>query len=244
MNGVMQFSVLDGWWVEGYKEGAGWMLPMERTFTEQRYQDDLDAEMIYTTIEEQIVPKYYARNEKGIPTEWCASVKSCIADIASNFTTNRMLTDYEERFYNKLAERKHAMVADNYILAREIAAWKRKVSAAWDDVRILDVQRARIDREAIYVGEAYHYEVTLDVANLRPEDLGVELVVAKQTIAGRPANVDYSLPLKQVAVEGSRVTYALDYTPRKTGTFDIALRVYPSNEKLAYRMDFALVKWA
>ena len=244
MNGVMQFSVLDGWWVEGYKEGAGWMLPMERTFTEQRYQDDLDAEMIYTTIEEQIVPKYYARNEKGIPTEWCASIKSCIADIASNFTTNRMLTDYEERFYNKLAERKHKMVADNYILAREIAAWKRKVSAAWDDVKVLDVQRARVDKEAIYVGETYHYEVTLDVANLRPQDLGVELVVAKPMVAGQAANVDYSLQLQQVSAEGSRVTYALDYTPRKTGTFDIAIRVYPNNEKLSYRMDFALVKWA
>ncbi len=244
MNGVMQFSVLDGWWVEGYKEGAGWMLPMERTFTEQRYQDDLDAEMIYTTIEEQIVPKYYARNEKGIPTEWCASIKSCIADIASNFTTNRMLTDYEERFYNKLAERKHKMVADNYILAREIAAWKRKVSAAWDNVKVLDVQRARVDKEAIYVGETYHYEVTLDVANLRPQDLGVELVVAKPMVAGQAANVDYSLQLQQVSAEGSRVTYALDYTPRKTGTFDIAIRVYPNNEKLSYRMDFALVKWA
>ena len=244
MNGVMQFSVLDGWWVEGYKEGAGWMLPMERTFTEQRYQDDLDAEMIYTTIEEQIVPKYYARNEMGIPTEWCASIKSCIADIASNFTTNRMLTDYEERFYNKLADRKRKMVADNYILAREIAAWKRKVSAAWDDVKVLDVQRARVDKEAIYVGETYHYEVTLDVANLRPQDLGVELVVAKPMVAGQAANVDYSLPLQQVSAEGSRVTYALDYTPRKTGTFDIAIRVYPNNEKLSYRMDFALVKWA
>ena len=244
MNGVMQFSVLDGWWVEGYKEGAGWMLPMERTFTDQRYQDDLDAEMIYTTIEEQIVPKYYARNEKGIPTEWCASVKSCIADIASNFTTNRMLTDYEERFYNKLAVRKQSMTANNYILARELAAWKRRVSAAWDNVHVLNVERARIEKEAIYVGEAYHYEVTLDIANLRPEDLGVELVVAKQTIAGKPANVDYSLALEQVAVEGNRVTYALDYTPRKTGTFDIAIRVYPKNEKLAYRMDFALVKWA
>ena len=217
---------------------------MERTFTDQRNQDDLDAEMIYSTIEEQIAPKYYARDEKGVPTEWVASIKSCIADIASNFTTNRMLTDYEERFYNKLAARKVEVTADNYILAREIAAWKRKVSAAWDNVKVLDVQRARVDKEAIYVGEAYHYEVTVDVANLSPEDIGVEMVVAKQLVASDAANVDYSLPLKQVAVNGSLVTYALDYTPRKTGTFDIALRVFPQNNLLPHRMDFALVKWA
>ena len=244
MNGVMQFSVLDGWWVEGYKEGAGWMLPMERTFTDQRHQDDLDAEMIYSTIEEQIAPRYYARNAEGVPTEWVASIKSCIADIASNFTTNRMLTDYEERFYNKLAERKQKMVAGNYVLAREIAAWKRRVSAAWDSVRILDVQRARVDKEAIYVGEKYHFEVTLDIANLTADDIGVELVVAKPVEAGKPANVAYSLPLVQSRIDGSRVTFELEYTPRKTGAFDMALRVFPTNAKLAHRMDFALVKWA
>ena len=129
MNGVLQFSVLDGWWVEGYKEGAGWMLPMERTFADQHYQDELDAEMIYNTIEEQIAPKYSARDTDGIPHERVSSVKRCVADIASNFTTNRMLTDYENRFYDKLAARKREMSAEAYRMAREIAAWKRKVSA-------------------------------------------------------------------------------------------------------------------
>ena len=244
MNGVMQFSVLDGWWVEGYKEGAGWMLPMEQTFADKSHQDELDAEMIYSTIEEQIVPKYYSRNEMGVPTDWIASVKKCIADIASNFTTNRMLTDYEERFYNKLAARKHEMVADNYILAREVAAWKRKVSAAWDNVKVLDVQRARIDNEAMLVGAAYHFEVTLDIAGLSPEDIGVELVVAKPIVAAEPANVDYSMPLSQTNVDGGKVTYSLDYIPNRTGIFDVALRVYPKNPRLPHRMDFALVKWA
>ena len=244
MNGVMQFSVLDGWWVEGYKEGAGWMLPMERTFADQHHQDELDAEMIYTTIEEQIAPKYYARNEKGIPSDWVESIKSCIADIASNFTTNRMLIDYEERFYNKLGARKQLMVADNYILARQIAAWKRKVSAAWDNVKIIDVQRARVDKEAFLVGESYHFGVTLDIANLNPEDIGAELVVAKPMVGTDAANVDHTIALQQVAVEGSRVSYALDFTPTRTGAFDIALRIFPKNEKLPYRMDFALVKWA
>ena len=126
---------------------------MERTFTDQHFQDELDAEMIYNTIEEQIAPKYYAReNTDSIPHEWIASIKRCIADIASNFTTNRMLIDYEERFYNKLAARKRRMADNAYRMAREIAAWKRKVSAAWDQVRAVDVQRVKIDKEAVYVG--------------------------------------------------------------------------------------------
>ena len=244
MNGVMQFSVLDGWWVEGYKEGAGWMLPMERTFEDQHYQDELDAEMIYNTIEEQIAPLYYQREQDGIPHAWVASVKRCVADIASNFTTNRMLIDYEERFYDKLAARKQEITEGGYKLAREIAAWKRKVSAAWDQVRVVDVQRVKIDREAVFVGEKYRFEVKLDIANLRPEDLGVEMVIAQQIVGNESANVSRTVGLSCTGVEGNTATYALDYTPDETGTYDVALRVFPQNEHLPHRMDFALVKWA
>ena len=244
MNGVMQFSVLDGWWVEGYKEGAGWMLPMERSFTDQRFQDELDAEMIYNTIEDQIVPMYYDRSEDGVPHRWVDAVKKCVADIASNFTTNRMLIDYEDRFYNKLKARKEQMVENNYRMAREMAAWKRKVSAAWDDVKILNVKRVELDNEAIFVDKKYRYEVTLNVANLCAEDLGVELVVAKQIEAGEAVNVVATKPLAIKSVEGGEVTFSIDYTPERTGSFDVALRVYPTNDRLPHRMDFALVKWA
>ena len=244
MNGVMQFSVLDGWWVEGYKEGAGWMLPMERTFTDQHFQDELDAEMIYNTIEEQIAPKYYARGTDNIPHEWVASVKKCVADIASNFTTNRMLIDYEERFYDKLAARKRKLSADSCLLAREIAAWKRKVSAAWDQVRAVDVERVKIDKEAVCVGEKYRFSVTVDIANLRPEDIGVEMVIARQIVGGQGVNVVRTIRLERTRTDNNLVTYALDYTPDETGTFDVALRIYPCNPHLPHRMDFALVKWA
>ena len=244
MNGVLQFSVLDGWWVEGYKEGAGWMLPMERTFADQHYQDELDAEMIYNTIEEQIAPRYYDRGKDGIPHEWVGSVKRCVADIASNFTTNRMLIDYEERFYDKLAARKREIVEGGYKLAREIAAWKRKVSAAWDQVRIVNVERVKIDKEAVFVGEKYRFEVTLDIANLQPSDIGVEMVIAKQIVQGQAVNVMRTIDLERTGIEGHLVTYALDYTPGEAGTFDVALRIYPHNEHLPHRMDFALVKWA
>ncbi|MBO5686395.1 MAG: alpha-glucan family phosphorylase, partial [Alistipes sp.] len=244
MNGVMQFSVLDGWWVEGYKEGAGWMLPMERTFADQRFQDELDAEMIYNTIEDQIAPKYYNRSADGIPHEWVESVKSCVADIASNFTTNRMLIDYEERFYDKLAARKREIVANGYQLARELAAWKRKVSAAWDGVRVINTERVQLDQEAIFVGSKYRFEVTLDIPNLNPEDIGVEMVVAQQIVGHASVDVKRTIALERTKVEGSQVTYTLEYTPDEAGTFDYALRIFPQNAHLAHRMDFALVKWA
>ena len=244
MNGVMQFSVLDGWWVEGYKEGAGWMLPMERTYTDQHFQDELDAELIYTTIEEEIVPKYYNRGADNIPYDWIHSIKSCIADIASNFTTNRMMSDYETRFYNKLRDRNQQMVAGDYTMAREIAAWKRKVSAAWDNVHVVEVKQLNISKEAIYVGNAYRYEVTVDVAGLKPDDIGVELVMAKQIETGQGVKVVSTFELNVERVDGNNVHYSLDLVPEHTGSYDVALRVFPKNPKLPHRMDFALVKWA
>jgi phosphorylase/glycogen(starch) synthase len=157
---------------------------------------------------------------------------------------NRQLIDYEERFYNKLAKRKGEIIANNYLMAREIAAWKRKVSAAWDNVAILDVKRAEINSEAMFVGKKYRFEITLDLAGLNKEDIGAELVVATQIEAGQAANVVETRRLDVVNAEQGKVTLALDYAPEHTGTFDVALRVFPVNDKLEHRMDFALVKWA
>ena len=155
-----------------------------------------------------------------------------------------MLIDYEERFYNKLAARKSLMLDKNYLMARQIAAWKRKVSAAWDNLTILDVKRAEIESEAMYVGKKYHFEVTLNLAGLSKEDIGAELVVATQIEAGQAANVVETRRLDIVAADQDTVTLALDYAPEHTGMYDVALRIFPSNDKLEHRMDFALVKWA
>lgn len=244
MNGVLQFSVLDGWWVEGYKEGAGWMLPQERSYEEQKFQNDLDAEIIYRTLEEEIIPLYYNREKNNIPHKWMASVKSCIADIASNFTTYRMITDYQERFYNKLYERNRTLVANDFTLAREIAAWKRKVSNSWDKVHIVGTKQIDISKEAIVVGGSYRIEVEVDIDGLNPEDIGVELLMANHIEPGQSVKIISQSELSIISQEGQRVTYAIDTIPTQTGSFDSALRVYPKNPKLPHRMDFALVKWA
>ena len=243
MNGTMHFSVLDGWWVEGYHEGGGWKLPMERTFEDQNFQNELDAELIYNTIENEIIPKYYNRGTDNIPHEWLNSVKICIADIASNFTTNRMLADYQERFYDKLFARNTKMKAENFQMAREIAAWKRKVSNAWDKVRIVSVQRFDMGKEAIMIGHSYNIEAVIDVDTLRSEDIGVEVIMASQ-IDNNNVHIIAKRELKVERQEGSLVFYKLSLTPDTTGSFDIAIRVFPKNEKLPHRMDFALVKWA
>lgn len=246
MNGVLHFSVLDGWWVEGYREGAGWMLPMERTFDDQRYQDEMDAELIYSTIEEQIAPLYYNRNEDNVPYGWVAAVKKCIAEVASQFTTNRMMQDYEDRYYSKLFARHEKMIADDFAEAREIAAWKRRVSRSWDKVQVLDFKQFDVGHTEIKLGEHYNLEVHVDIDGLMPEDVGVELLVADQITEGQnkgKITLKNTYQFEMGQVEGSIVTYKLNSTPENSGSYDVAIRVYARNPKLPHRMDFALVKW-
>lgn len=244
MNGVLQFSVLDGWWVEGYREDAGWMLPLESTFSEQRFQDELDAEMIYATIEDQIVPTYYARNEQGVSPKWMKMVKSCVSDVAAHFTTNRMMQDYEDRFYDKLFARHELISADNFAMARELAAWKRRVSRAWDSVKVIESKRFDPSREAIMAGHRYELEVTVDVDGLSADDIGVELLVAEAATAGEKMKVHHTNEFSVVSVEGSVVKYRLENEPELTGSYDVAIRLYAKSDKLPHRQDFALVKWA
>jgi phosphorylase/glycogen(starch) synthase len=244
MNGVLQFSVLDGWYVEGYRENAGWMLPMERTYQDQNFQDELDAETIYNTIETEIAPLYYDRADGRVPQGWVERVKNCIADVASNFTTNRMLTDYEARFYGELAELSGKMSADNFRRARDLAAWKQRVEAAWGDVKVVQVKRFSLDREVIVIGKSYNVEVTLDLASLSPEEVGVEFVMARQIEPGQAVKVEGRKQLEYVRSENGHAIYEVDILPDETGSFDFAIRVYPKNGMLAYRMDFPLVKWA
>ena len=137
MNGVLNLSVLDGWWLEGYREGAGWALTEKRTYDNQAYQDQLDAATIYSLLENEILPLYYARNSKGYSAGWVKTIKNSIAHIAPHYTMKRQLDDYYSKFYNKEAARFKVLAADNYAKAKEIAAWKETVASKWDQIEVV-----------------------------------------------------------------------------------------------------------
>ena len=132
MNGVVNLSVLDGWWVEGYRKDAGWALPQERTYSNQGYQDQLDAATIYGLLENDIIPLYYGKNKKGYSEGWIKVIKNSIATIAPHYTMKRQLDDYYDKFYIKEAKRFAKLTADDNRLAKDIALWKETVAErAW-----------------------------------------------------------------------------------------------------------------
>ena len=240
MNGVLNFSVLDGWWYEGYKfdEKAGWALTEKRTFTDQSQQDKLDAATIYSMLENEIVPLYFEKNSKGYSPKWIQYIKGSIGHIAPHFTMKRMIDDYISRFYLPEDKRFNALCKNDFALAKEIVAWKNKVVEAWDGIKVekLDISQPVLNA----TGQKYEITAVIDTNGLG-KDLALEYV-SYQVEDG----VEHLFETKQFKVvkeEGNTITYQLSEKLREAGVYRYAFRLYPTNPNLPHRQDFAYVRW-
>lgn len=240
MSGVLNFSVLDGWWYEGYRfnEKAGWALTDKRTYTDQAQQDKLDAATIYSMLENEIIPLYFAKNSKGYSPEWVQYIKRSIGDIAPHFTMKRMIEDYIHRFYDKEAARSKKLQANDCALAKEIVAWKEKVAAAWDGIKVFDIQASDITNST--TGNDFATRAIIDTNGLG-KDLGLEMVVYKKEDGEE--KFWYTKPFDVVKEEGNVLTYQLNMKLKDAGVFRYGYRLYPKNPNLPHRMDFAYTRW-
>ena len=242
MNGVLNFSVLDGWWYEGYREGAGWALTEKRTYDNQQFQDQLDAATIYSMLENEIIPLYYAKNSKGYSPEWTQYIKNSIAQIAPHYTTKRMFDDYINRFYNQLANRSNALIKNSFALAKELAQWKENMASQWDSIEWIsfDYDEKLINRK-IEVGDLVNISLVLDKHEVKG-DIGAEVVRFHTDLStGKDVVRIYSMDV--IKIEGTKVFYSLDLNISEAGTFKYGLRIFPNNKNLPHRMDFAYVRW-
>jgi phosphorylase/glycogen(starch) synthase len=243
MNGVLHFSVLDGWWAEGYYPDAGWALPEEATYDNNEFQDELDAELIYSFLENEIAPLFYFRDDDDIPSGWIRFIKNSISKVASNYTTSRMLRDYQEKFYNKLYIRVNKLKANDYELTKDLSAWKKKVFRSWESIEIISIKSPDISKEHIILGRKYEGEVVLDLNELSPDDIGVEIVAAEISLPENHPKLVLTQEFVLANMNGKIATYTVDIIPTKTGAFDFGIRIYPKHPELPHRQDFNLIKW-
>lgn len=239
MNGVVNLSVLDGWWVEGYREGAGWALKQERTYQNQGYQDQLDAATIYSLLENEILPLYYNRNEQGFSEGWIKTIKNSIATIAPHYTMKRQLDDYYDKFYSKEAANFKKLAADNNRLAKELAAWKETVAERWDAIRVVSKDDSALS--AAETGNEYTLRYVIDEQGLN-DAVGLELVSIKTDKNGED-HIFSKREFKMVGREGNNYTFEATFEPDVAGAFKSCVRMYPKNENLVHREDFCYVKW-
>ena len=241
MNGILNFSVLDGWWREGYKQNAGWSLTDKRTYENQDFQDEIDAIKIYSIFENEIIPLFYNRNKDNIPVNWIKYIKNNLALIAPEFTTNRMIHDYINKFYKPLCKSNKEVSDNNYLQAIELALWKQKLINAWNDIDIVSIDFPNTTKHDYLIGQTYHGEIILDLHELKPDDIGIDMVIADNFTSMKECK--YVYPLKFITHTENLCIYSTDIQLNTPGNFEYGLRLYPKNTNLKHKMDFNIVRW-
>ncbi len=241
MNGVVNLSVKDGWWLEGYREGAGWALTEKRTYQNQEYQDRLDAATIYSLLENEIIPLYYNKDKKtGISKGWCRVIKNSIAQIAPHYTMKRQLDDYYSKFYEKEAKRFKELSKNGYRLAKDIAQWKEAVAERWDSISVVSSEWD-VPATGEITGQEYKVRYVINEQGL-DDAIGLEKVNLAVDKNGEE-HVFSVQPFTVVSHEGNNYTFEATLKPRQSGQYKSAIRMYPKNKHLPHRQDFCYVKW-
>lgn len=241
MNGIPNFSVLDGWWAEGYREDAGWALPKDNMYQNNEYQDQLDAETIYSILEEKIIPAYYNYRENNVPKRWISYMKNTIAGIAPHYTMERQLNDYYAEYYNKLYARVQLLTKNKSAKLKELVAWKRKIRQAWDTIELIDLEYPDTEKLPLTLGQEYTMKVVLQLTGISPTDLGVELVVCKKE--DNTYKFIKTMQLDMVEEKQGRTTYIKTSRAILSGVYQCAFRIYPKHPLLPHRQDLPLLKW-
>jgi len=243
MNGVLNLSVLDGWWAEGYTKLSGWSLPQESSYENADFQDELDAETLYNIIESQVVQTYFDRDKSGLPAAWIKRVKYAISDILPHFTMKRMIDEYYEKFYLPLQARAKVLSENHFAAAKELTDWKARVYFNWEGIEVLSVDSFDTFNNALQLGDRFSAKIVLDLKELHQDEIEVELIVAEKMDETASHHVLFREAMVAAKSDGSRVLFECTVDMKNSGVFDYGFRISPKSHLLAYKHDLNLVRW-
>ncbi|MCL2168133.1 MAG: alpha-glucan family phosphorylase [Lentimicrobiaceae bacterium] len=241
MNGVLNFSVLDGWWAEGYVPEGGWAISEEITYQNNELQDQLDATVLYSTIEDNIVKAFYNRNDDHIPEKWANMMKINFAKIAPHFTMKRQLEDYYRKFYDKLEQRTKMLTQNNEKNLYELLRWKEKILANWENINVVNLNLDNDGDKTYFLGEKTTLSIALVLGTLNPEDIKVEICFIQSDNGNEELFAKQSFHF--IKQENGITHYECDVIPNYSGSWKCGVRIQPSHPMLPHDLDFNLVKW-
>jgi phosphorylase/glycogen(starch) synthase len=239
LNRVLNLSVKDGWWAEAFQEGTGWALEADNTYDTEELQDQQDADLLYSMLENEIIPLFFERNQAGLPEKWVARMKASFAAFGRAFNMERVVAEYKA-VYEKLHNRCLLLKENHYRLLEELVAWKKMILANWSQIHVMEMQLPAADMPVQTLGEELPVKVVLYIGELPVSDIGLEIVFSSRSSAD-----DYTFvyELAATAVEASRVTYEGKVPLTLSGAYAYSFRVFPKNELLLQRQDFSLIMW-
>jgi glycogen phosphorylase len=242
VNGGLNLSIQDGWWVEGYDGQNGFSIGAGEEYTDLKYQDDVESRLVYELIEREIVPTFYTRGTDGIPRGWIRRMKRAIGTLVPVFNTNRMVAEYLERCYLHAHRREAVLTANGFRPASELAAWRRKMSQDWKSVAIDSVQAPTA--EMLRVGEKITVRVSVHLGDIRPDDVEVQLCHGPLDASGELADTTLTvLPLAEPVGSDRKGVFSGTVACTSSGQFGYCVRVLPKHPNLPHLFEPGLVVW-
>jgi starch phosphorylase len=242
VNGGLNLSVLDGWWVEGYQQDNGWAIGAGEEYADLAYQDTVESRTIYDLLEEEIVPMFYSRGSDGVPRGWLARMKRSIGTNLPFFNTNRMVQQYVEMCYWPSGQRYVRLTGDKLKKAADLSTWRKKVADAWSHVRIEDINNVD-GGETMRVGAELTIVAQVNLGSLTPDDVIVQLIHGGLDSFGEISRPHADSMTANGAAHGSRWEYRGKIECRSSGQYGFAVRVLPRHADLPHPFEPGLVCW-
>lgn len=244
INGAINFSVLDGWWIEGYNRKNGWAIGEDKYYENYDHQDNADSESLYSILENEIIPLYFERDERGIPLGWVRTMKESIRSVGRAFSTHRMLHDYTNDYYVPQMDRTLSIIKSKYQTAKSLAEWKKSIEDNWAPVQVLPAKDTNFfDENKAKVGQSIEATATVVLGNIDPSHVTVELYYGK---LGENNQVDNPVIKPMTMVEQSSkgtYNYSGNVVIEDGGNYGYTFRVVPSHPDMINKHDMAMIKW-
>ncbi|MBN2589959.1 MAG: alpha-glucan family phosphorylase [Sedimentisphaerales bacterium] len=256
VNGVLNMSISDGWWCEGYVEDGGWIIGSSETYDNLEYQDNVEAQTIYDMLENEVIPLFYTRSADNLPRAWIRRMKNSIKWIAPRFNTHRMLAEYTDRFYKPSIVKAIDFSKEDFSKAREFTRWKQEIKNAWSGISVKDVQMnsnadvSNIQEELnpkerqLKVGSELSVRALINLGRINPSDVSVELYYGpvdnwENIQEGCVAPMTYGQPAEQ----NGEYWFTGSMECKATGQHGVSIRILPKHPDLVNPYEMGLILW-
>jgi len=239
MNGVLNLSILDGWWPEGYDGMNGWAIGGDRAYADEARGDEADADQLYDLLEREVVPLYYERDANGVPVAWMRRSARAIATVTPRFNAQRMVKDYVRQYYAPASRRGRAFAADDGALAADLAGWRKRVAEHWSTVHF---QGHPLEKGARRIGDELEVEAVFNPRGLRGEDIVVELVYGLERDGLQHRLHRVPMERRETYPDGGE-RYVARFAPAISGRLVYGVRAYPTHPGLAHPFDALAIRW-
>lgn len=242
-NGGLNFSILDGWWDEAYDGQNGWAIGNREEYTDLEYQDEVESNALYNVLENEIIPLYYERGRDDIPRQWVTAMKWSMQTVCPQFSTNRMVADYFNKFYTNASRRYINMTNDNFKKSKELKSWKDNIYSKWSKVSFENTMSEMPSRN-LQVGSKFEVKTIVNLGNIAPDSVRVELYHGKLSMKDEITEPTIVEMKHSSDLGNGRHSFIGSLECVNTGQSGYAIRMYPYHKDLGYKFDMKMIIWS